>query len=394
MKNTTPLFPGFHLSTLRRKPRPSHQIIADKLAAVKRKSLVQLGECFGSFIPGKYLQPEQTGSLSRRRYFSKENTFWAFLSQVLDADGGCREVVRKIQAIAALKELKAPSSSTAAYCKARQNLPQTDIDAILKHTSSQMTKQSQVSPLVNRRVVVVDGTGVSMPDTEGNQARWPQQRHQKPGCGFPQAKICACFNLQTGLLLSYKVGNKKSHELPLLREQWSTFKPGDIFLGYKGFCSYFDISAFIDLGVDSVITLAQRLPATEATAIKVLGDDDLLMKWKKPHRNSKSSFSLDAWNALPKELQLRQIKVTVNKPGFRTEGFYIVTTLLDAKKYPASDIAALYLKRWEVELYFRDIKTTMGMDILRCKSPEMAEKEITMYFIAYNCIRQIGRAHV
>jgi len=111
---------------------------------------------------------------------------------------------------------------------------------------------------------------------------WPQQRNQKPGCGFPQATICTCFCLQTGGLLSYEVGNKRSHELPMLRKQWGTFKPGDIFLGDKGFCSYYDVSRLKDKAVDSVITLARRIPVTEAESVNVLGKDDLLIQWKKP----------------------------------------------------------------------------------------------------------------
>ncbi|MEJ1464564.1 MAG: IS4 family transposase, partial [Candidatus Sedimenticola sp. (ex Thyasira tokunagai)] len=245
----------------------------------------------------------------------------------------------------------------------------------------------ETGSLNRRRVIVVDGTGVSMPDTPDNQEVWPQQSNQKTGCGFPQATICACFSLQTGALLSYEIGNKKSHELPMLRKQLDTFKPGDIFLGDKGFCSYFDVSSFKDRGVDSVITLARRHPVTECKSIKVLGENDLLIHWKKPVRSKASSYSQKDWEGLPETLLLRQIKVKVNQSGFRVSSFYIVTTLLDAKKYPASDIANLYFQRWDVELFFRDIKTTMGMDILRCKTPEMVCKEITMHFIVYNCIR-------
>ena len=389
MQNTTPMFPGFHLPTLRRKPRSAQQVLVQKLAAIRHKSLSQLGNCLGKFIPTDYLLPSQTGSLSRRRLFSKENTFWAFLLQVLDADRGCQEVVRKVQAVAALKTSTVPSSSTAAYCKARQKLDLSELEAILCHTSLPLAQSTHSTRLNNRRVVVVDGTGVSMPDTPDNQKVWPQQKHQPPGCGFPQASVCACFCLQTGTLLSYRLGNKRSHELPLLREQWGTFKKGDIFLGDKGFCSYFDVFSFKERGVDSVITLARRLPATEATAVKVLGEDDLLMTWKKPAWNKKSSYSREDWERLPKELLLRQIRVTVNQPGFRVKSFYIITTLLDAVDYPASEIADLYLQRWNVELIFRDIKTTMGMDVLRCKTPDMVRKEIVMYFIAYNCIRRL-----
>jgi len=389
MKNIPLYLPGFNWPKLRRKPRTAQQIMAEKVRQLKQKSFSQLGECLGKFIPAQFLCPASSGALSRRRIYSKENIFWAFLSQALDADGGCKEVIRKLQAFAALKLEKQPSSSTAAYCKARQKLDQSTLESILRHTSD-IQSEADSDHLNGRRIIVVDGTGVSMPDTEENQEIWPQQKHQKLGCGFPQAAICACFNLHNGTLLSYEVGNKKSHELPMLRKQWGTFKAGDIFLGDKGFCSYFDVSSFKDRGVDSVITLARRTPVSETEAVKVLDQDDLLIHWKKPARRHKlSSYSQEDWEGLPESLLLRQIKVTVDQPGFRVASFYIITTLLDAEEYPASEIADLYLQRWDIELFFRDIKTTMGMDILRCKTPKMVRKEILMHLIAYNCIRRL-----
>jgi hypothetical protein len=389
MKNITPLFPGFHLQTLRKTPRSAMQIMADKMVAIKQKTFWQLGVCFGDYIPSYYLAQSESGTNSRRRLLSKENTFWSFLSQVLDADGGCKEVVRKLQVFSAMKSMKQPSSSTSAYCQARKNLDTSSLENILQYTSNSLKFVADPTYLNGRRVVVVDGTGVSMPDTIENQKVWPQQLSQKVGCGFPQASICACFCLQTGALLSHKVGNKKSHELPLLREQWDTFKPDDIFLGDKGFCSYFDVHNFKTQGVDSVITLARRTPCTEGESVKVLGDNDLLINWQKPAKSKRSSYSLEGWEKLPEKLLLRQIKVTSNQPGFRTSSFYIITTLLDADRYPAADIADLYFQRWDVELFFRDIKTTMGMDILRCQSPDMVRKEILMHLIAYNCIRRL-----
>ncbi len=389
MKNKTLYLPGFHLSTLRRKPRSANQVLAEKLEQLKKKSFSRLGECFSDFIPKQYLQPTGSGALSRRRFFSKENTFWAFFSQVLDADGGCKEVVRKLQALSAMKSIPLPSSSTAAYCQARKKLDLPSLTTILQHTSKRLQSMTDTGRLNGRRVVVVDGTGLSMPDTTGNQQVWPQQRNQKPGCGFPRASLCACFCLQTGALLSYELGNKKSHELPMLRKQWDTFKAGDIFLGDKGFCSYYDVFNFKERGVDSVITLARRVPVSDAKSVKSLGEDDLLIKWEKPVRTKASSYSQKDWDGLPETLLLRQIKVTVKVPGFRVTTFYIITTLLDAEEYPANEIADLYFQRWDVELFFRDIKTVMGMDILRCKTPDMVRKEILMHLIAYNCIRSL-----
>lgn len=387
MKNTTLFLPGFHLSTLRRKPRSCAQKLADERLRIRRHSISQLGECFGSFIPTHELGKASQGDFSRRRVFSKENTFWGFFTQVLDADGGCQEVVRKVQAFAASRSMPAPSASTSAYCQARSKLDGDGLQRILQHTSEQLQQRGSHRHWKDRRVVVVDGTGVSMPDTPANQAAWPQPGSQKPGCGFPQARICACFCLQTGALLSHRISDLKSGELTLLREQWGEFKPGDILMGDKGFCSYYDVWKFQELGVDTVMTLARRTPVEAAKATEVLGPDDLLITWPKPVWQKSLSYSHEEWLALPDRLTLRQIKVTIAAPGMRSESFYLVTTLTDASRYAASELADLYFQRWDIELFFRDIKTTMGMDVLRCRSSEMVEKEILMHFIAYNAIR-------
>lgn len=392
MKNKayfTPLFPGFSLQIRQRKPRAAQQKLAEKLALLQQKSFKQIGEVFEKFIPRALLKKETSGAMSRSRLFSKENTFWAFLSQVLDADGGCMEVIRKLQSYASIKGIKVPSSSTASYCTARKKLPEQMLSDILAHTADRLELMPETGMLNNRRVVVVDGTGVSMPDTPENQEVWPQLSTQKSGCGFPTARICACFSLASGALLSYATGNKKNNELPLFRQQWHIFKQGDIFLGDKGFCSYFDIASLKKQNVDSVLTLARRAPGTAVNCLKILGPDDLLISWERPVYTAKMAYSKDEWANLPKKLVLRQIKVSVNTPGFRTKGFYIITTLLDATQYPAAELAELYFKRWDVELFFRDIKTTMGMDILRCQTPEMIRKEILMHFIAYNCVRRL-----
>ena len=359
------------------------------MALLRQKSFKQIGVVFKEFIPLALLKPEMTGAMSRQRLFSKENTFWAFFSQVLDADGGCKEVIRKLQSYASIRGINVPSSSTASYCAARKKLDERMLKDILEHTARRLEEIPGTSRINNRRVIVVDGTGVSMPDTPANQEVWPQSARQKLGCGFPTARICACFSLKSGALLSYTLGNKKSHELRLFRQQWNTFKRGDIMLGDKGFCSYFDIANLKEQGVDSVITLARRTPVSAANSLKRLGPDDLLITLKQPVYKTYLSYAIDAWAKLPEVLRLRQIKVTVKYPGFRTQKFYIITTLLDAVQYPAEEIAELYFKRWDVELFFRDIKITMGLDILRCQTPEMVRKEILMHFIAYNCIRRL-----
>jgi hypothetical protein len=319
---TTPFLPGFSGQIRRRKPRIAQQKLTEKLALMQQKSFKQIGEVFEKFIPRALLKKEASGAMSRNRLFSKENTFWAFFSQVLDADGGCMEVIRKLQSYASMKGIKVPSSSTASYCTARKKLDEQMLSDILEHTAERLEQMPESGFLNNRRVIVVDGTGVSMPDTQMNQEAWPQSSSVKPGCGFPSARICACFSLESGALLSYAIGNKKNHELPLIRQQWKTFKKGDIFLADKGFCSYFDIANLEEQGVDSVVTLARRAAVRAGSSLKKLGPDDLLMTWKRPVYNSSLSYSREEWSKLPEKLVLRQIKVTVEYPGFRTQKFH------------------------------------------------------------------------
>jgi hypothetical protein len=212
---------------------------------------------------------------------------------------------------------------------------------------------------------------------------------QKAGCGFPQGRICALFDLHTGVALSYRMGNKKSHEIPLFRDQMATLITGDIFLGDKGFISYFDRLNLKERGVDSVIALAKRKPVRKENAVKVLSESDFIVEWPKPV-GSKTRYKLSEWQGLPETIQVRQIKVTISQPGFRVKHFYIATTLLDADRYPEEKIAELYLKRWHVETFFHDLKTTLDMDVLRCKSPDMVEKEVLMYFIVFNALKRLA----
>jgi len=387
MQKSTPIFPGFHLQTLRRRPRSTQQKLADEIAVLKQKSFSQLGEAFDTFIPDHVLAPSARGQHSRRRLYTKRNTFWAFIGQLFSDDGSCQDVVQKLKAYAALRELDLPSSGTAAYCRARSKLSMSDIGAVHQHVVAAMQQLGAADTWHGHRVVVVDGTGVTMPDTEANQEIWPQQRHQKPGCGFPSMRLTACFSLHTGALLSYREGNKHSSEIVRLREQIETFRRGDIMLGDKAFCGYRDICGRQAKGVETVASMCRRMPVKEADAVRKLGPDDLLIRWRRPKKIA--GMSSEQVQALPPCLLLRQTKITVTEAGFRPQTMYLVTTLLDPCKYPAKDLADLYFRRWDVELFLRDIKTVMGMDILRCKTPAMIRKELLMYFIAYNCIRRI-----
>jgi hypothetical protein len=236
-------------------------------------------------------------------------------------------------------------------------------------------------------VRLVDGTTASMPDTPENQERWPQPKSQKPGCGFPLLKLVGLFCLASGALLRAVHSSLAHHEAVLARLLWPLLSLGDILLADRGFCSFFDLHALRQRGVDALLRLHQRR-AGDFRHGRRLGKNDRLVVWTKPAQRSKV-WSQEDFDALPATLTLRLLRYRIAVPGFRTEEVILITTLLDAQAYPLEALAELYFQRWGVELHFREIKTLLGMDVLRCLSPKMIEKELAMHRIAYNLVRAL-----
>jgi hypothetical protein len=237
-----------------------------------------------------------------------------------------------------------------------------------------------------RRVMVADGTGLSMPDTPENQRAWPQPGKTRPGCGFPVMRVCALFSLATGAMAGLAHGPLAVHERTLFRKLWRLLRKGDVLLGDRGFCSYADFFLLSRMGVDCVTRKHQR--RKNARVIQKLGKNDRIVQWAKSGVRPKWLAPM-TWLSLPETLTVREVVVHVWYPGFRTQALVLSTTLLDPRQYPSSSLADLYLRRWQVELHFRDIKTTLGMDVLSCRTPKMAETELWMYVIAYNLVRAV-----
>jgi len=235
------------------------------------------------------------------------------------------------------------------------------------------------------RPKLIDGTTVSLPDTQKNQRAYPQSRSQKPGCGFPLLRLVGVFSLATGVLLDYAKGNKHQSELRLLKGLLGQFRRGDLAVADRGFCSYVLLALLLVRGVVSLFRLHQCRPA-DLRKGKRLGKNDRLFTWLKPPEKPRW-LPQSWWKKIAAQLTVRVIRFKLCHRGYRPESVTLVTTLLDAQKYPAQDIAQLYVRRWKIELWFRDIKTSMGMEVLRCKSPQMVHKELEMFFIAYNLIR-------
>jgi len=222
-------------------------------------------------------------------------------------------------------------------------------------------------------VKVVDGTGISLSDTRENQRAYPQSGAQKPGCGFPLLKLVGVFSLGSGALLDYAKGNQHQHELGLLQRLLDTFKAGDLVLADRGFSTYGLIALFWLRNVQSLFRLHHARPQDFRKG-KRLGKDDRLLVWRKPENWAKPRFiPKSLWRRLPAELSVRMVRFTLAVPGYRTKSVTLITTLLDPKLYPPAELAQLYARRWRIELWFRDIKTSMGMETLRCLMADAAQ---------------------
>jgi hypothetical protein len=362
-----------------RKNISSKKVIQREIDSIRSRQIWEFRQLFSSWIPGHLLD----GS-ARNRIYNLEVIFWAFLNQIFMHGASCSEIVRKVQSWMYHKRRAQPSSNTSAYCQARKRLPLELLKKINNHVIRvSLNSKKRDGRWDSREVKVVDGTGVSMPDTAPSQKAYPQSSQMKTGCGFPQIKLTGLFSLSSGMMLGYAYGKLKVSENTLWKKLWKLLKPGDIVLGDRGFSSYANIAGLLLKNIDSVLRLHQGRERVLKGRSK-----DYITSWKRPAAKPKN-WSLTDWNNLPGVLKLRIIEAPVLRKGFRSQKIYICTTLLDADIYPAEDIAKLYFKRWQVELFFRDIKTTMNMDVLRSKSPRMIKKEMMMYSIAYNLLRGI-----
>ncbi len=347
-----------------------------------------LEKLFSHILPADLLAPAQTGANSRERLYSLRGTFWGFLWQMLHPATSCREVVRQIQALFCAAGLSTPvDEGTSAYCQARQRLPlpvlQRARAAAAEHAEKLLPQDQQ--RWRGWRPKVADGSTLSLADTPANQRAYPQLASQQPGCGFPLLKIVGVFSLASGALLGYAKGNKHSGELPLLFRLRQLFQSGDLLLADRGFCTYVVLALLEMLGVASLFRLHQGRSHDLRGGIR-LGQKDCLVVWRKPQQKPRY-LPKALWRRIPEELVVRVLRVKLDIPGFRTQTVTLVTTLSDAEAYPAQELAALYLRRWRIELWWRHLKTSLGMEVLRCQTPAMIHKELEMYLTGYNLIR-------
>ena len=323
--------------------------------------------------------------------FTPPLTLWAFLSQVLHKgeQRSCLAAVSRVIVLLVALGRDPCANNSGGYCKARAKLSESVLKRLTTRVADGCEEQVPQAWLwKGRHVKLADGTTVSMPDTEENQAEYPQQASQEEGLGFPVARMVVLLSLATAMLSGMAIGpysGKETGELALMRQLLDQLDPDDILLTDRYYCSYFMIALLLALGVDFAARLHQARKE-DAYRIRRLGKKDWLIEWRRPQKPD--WMDQETYDQMPKSLTLRQIEVNVTQPGFRVESLVVVTTLTDPKEYSKDEIAELYHKRWLVELDIRAIKCNLGMDVLRCKTPEMVRKEIWTCLLAYNLIRK------
>jgi hypothetical protein len=347
----------------------------------KNISLNKLKNNSSDFIQRFTIQHKLTNTLNNRnRIYTPEKTLSMFVSQSLNQDGSCQNTVNKLALIKAEKI----SISTSGYCKARNRLSTLAITNLTKEIA--IKNEQKVDSrwmLRDKNIYLIDGTTITMADTNANQKEYPHTKTQKEGLGFPTCRIVAIISLITGSIIDANIGKysgKGTGEQALLRDILHNFKRGDIILADAMFSTYSLLSYAIEYGIDIVfVQNGARSRKTDFTKGKILGKDDHILTVKKPKDNPEW-MDENAVKKIPKELKIREMRVG---------GKILITTMLCPKKNSIKTIKNLYKERWHIEVDFRNIKITLGLKEFKCKSPEMVVKEMWTSFLAYNIIRSL-----
>jgi len=327
---------------------------------------------------------ESTLPAHRERLFPPTETLSMFLAQALNPDRSCQNIVNDATVKRLTSGLPRCSINTGAYRKARQRLPLTLLSTLVRHAGTLISAQAPETWLwYGRRIRLVDGTTVTLPDTAANQAIYPQQGGQKPGLGFPICRIVAITCLASGAVLNAAMGSFKGKggcEQTLLRSLLDTFEPGDMMLGDAFYGTYFLLAELQFRKVDALFEqYGARKRSTNFSLGKKLGNRDHLITLIKP-KICPDWMTAEQYASAPETLVIRELEV---------DGKTLITTLSCPHSTPKEALKSLYKSRWQVELDLRNIKTTLGMDTLSCKTPQMGEKEMWVYLLAYNLIRLV-----
>ena len=314
---------------------------------------------------------------------------WAWISQVIDQDKSLSHAVKRVTTWLATTGETIPSSDTGGYSKARKRLPFAVLPPLLTHTANALHSSLPPEQLwCGRHVKAFDGTGIQMSDTGENQAEYPQLSSQKAGCGFPIAKLVVWFCVTTGAVLDAAMAPFNISEWQLSRQLYARLTSDDVVVADSAYGTYADLALVKAAGADGVFR-KHHARHCDFRRGKKLGIGDHRVVWHRPTQ-CPQSMSQEAFDALPITLEVREVHLLIQQPGFRPTEIIVVTTLHDPKRYPKAKLADLYQLRWQAaEVNLRHLKTTLTMEMIAAKTPEMVRKDLWVHLLAYNLLRSL-----
>jgi len=358
---------------------------------VREKFARDEGLPFGRLLTRNYVLSvlADEGHKYRNRTFCPLVTLWGWLSQCLSQDKSLNEAVSRILANRVATGLPPCSASSAGYTKARTRFPASAMIRMAKEIGRNVHDSArQPWNWRGREVFLADGTGFTMPDTIENQLAYPQMSQSKPGLGFPIMRAVAIISLATGAVVDLafaKYRGKGTGELSLLRSMMSSLSRGSVLVADRYYPTYFTVAELQRSGVD-IVSISHVSRETNFNEGEVLGPSDHIVEWQRPKWHSDRGMHQDEYDAAPATVKVREFTIEIDGRDGGKEQAIVVTTITDPT-IPQKEIAALYWARWNCELDIRSIKHSLKMDVLRCKTPEMVQKEIWCHVLAWNLLR-------
>jgi DDE family transposase len=372
--------------------------------AIIFRALARVKQDLGQFLPEPAIRQAacEAGHHWRNRLLDPVATVQLFVLQILHFN----------TSLTALRHLAGPQYKPSAYCQARLRLPLLVMQNLLRKLCD---VPGATGRYYGHKLWLADGSSASLPDNKALQRVFPQPRRQAKGCGFPLIKLLGIFDAATGLFFEMITGSLHTHEQSKIWQFHPLLAPGDVLLGDRGLCSFWHAAMLCSRGIFCVLRMHQRqivdfhphrkhkhgkgknnkgknnkgrptkgLPTSKW--VRRLGKHDQIVEWVRPQTRPKW-MSVEQFAAMPLTLQVREVRHQLPRQGQRTITITIATTLLDPKQYPKHEILWLYQVRWEVETHFRQLKTTMQMRVLKCKTVDGVKKELLAFALAYNLVR-------